>query len=192
MTAVYPLHSAVLANDIPRMLEILGAGPAAAACANTRDAYGMAPIHYVRSARAARVLLGAGAHVDTRTSYGSTPLHVIIRCTHYSEMSVEEIVALISVLMDAGASLNAKEVYTNSTALQIMVNHYSGSVMRNRARIVQFVAARMIQRGWKRYRSRRRNRAALCIQACWERCAYDRRYALCRRRLEASYAALQA
>ena len=69
----YPLHNAVYQNDMKKIQELAIAGIAN----NTRDSYGMLPIHIAASketTEVAALLLSEGADVNSHDAYGNTPI----------------------------------------------------------------------------------------------------------------------
>ena len=95
-----PLHVAVKRSRQPSIVAELIAG---GANPNAKDVDGETPLHQVKTAADAALLMEAGADLNARDKAGYTPLHDAMYGTSGAEVS-----ALISALIDGGAAPDAR------------------------------------------------------------------------------------
>ena len=95
------LHNAVMANYKEYVLFLLGRG----ANATLADKQGQTPLHFAGTAEIATALLDHGAAVDAVDSDGKTPLLAITS----RRASRACIVAIVRVIVEAGANVNASD-----------------------------------------------------------------------------------
>ena len=125
-----PLHVAVKYPQKDSAVDVLirgGADPTA------RDVNGGTPLHQVKTAADAALLMEAGADPNARDEDGDTPLHNALILARGSET-----VELVSALIDGGANPNARTV-SGWTPLHTLVFDSRGSISRTVTELISLL-----------------------------------------------------